>query len=391
MQKFGNWEPLGPLGEGGQSEVRLVRRSERTIQRAKSLEKLRILHGQGFNDSTAQEFADAIADVARKDVADELAAQKLFNKTRPKGAAASDRLHCEIAVLSKNKGGLPKLLSSSEDDKWIVTEFFELGTVEKSIARYRGDAVGALKAFRSLLVTMAFSLHSEMIVHRDIKPANVFLGNNGTLIPGDFGIVFLPDHPRLTFTGESVGPSDYMPPWADTGMRVEDIRPSFDVYMLGKLLWCMVAGRLRLFREDQRDPQFDVEGMFPNTPYIHLINPILDKCVVRYEKDCAPSAKELLAVVDDAIKLIDQNTVMFMRGGRLVFPCRVCGKGYYSSDPGHVMHARYNDVGQQQNTIRLRLFTCTVCAHQEFFAPNFPEEAFSKNFKPWAPDAEKWK
>lgn len=391
MEKFGNWEPLGDLGEGGQSQVRLVRRPERTIHRAKSLEKLRILSGQGFSDSTAQEFADAIVDVSRKDEPGELAAQKLFNKTRPKGAPAADRLHCEIAVLNKKKPGLPKLLEASESDKWIVTEFFELGTVENSISRFRGDAAGALKAFRSLLVTMAYSVHSENIVHRDIKPANVFLGSNGTLIPGDFGIVFLPDHPRLTFTGESVGPSDYMPPWADTGMRVEDIRPSFDVYMLGKLLWCMVAGRLKLFREDQRISPYNVEEMFPNSSYIHLINPILDKCVVRYEKDCAPTAKELLAVVDDAIRLIDQNTAMFMRGGRLVFPCRVCGKGHYFPDPGYVMHTRYNDAGQTVSTIRLRLFTCTVCAHQEFFAPNFPEEAFSKNFKPWAPDAEKWK
>ncbi len=31
----------------------------------------------------------------------------------------------------------------------------------------------------------------------------------------------------------------YMPPWADIGGRLEKIDSNFDVYMLGKLLWCM--------------------------------------------------------------------------------------------------------------------------------------------------------
>ena len=39
-----------------------------------------------------------------------------------------------------------------------------------------------------------------------------------------------------------------MPGWA-MGMRLDEVRPSFDVFGLGKLLWAMVSGRSRLLGE----------------------------------------------------------------------------------------------------------------------------------------------
>jgi hypothetical protein len=45
-----------------------------------------------------------------------------------------------------------------------------------------------------------------------------------------------------------------MPQWGDLGERLEHVQPNFDVYMLGKLLWCMVSGRLKLPREYHKKP-----------------------------------------------------------------------------------------------------------------------------------------
>jgi hypothetical protein len=41
---------------------------------------------------------------------------------------------------------------------------------------------------------------------------------------------------RPTEFGERVGPQDYMAPWLDIGEMVDEVNPSSDVYMLGKLL-----------------------------------------------------------------------------------------------------------------------------------------------------------
>jgi serine/threonine-protein kinase len=179
-------------------------------------------------------------------------------------------------VLAQNRRGLPRLLDSNESQRWVSTEFLPGGTLEDHLLRFKGDALHSLVAFRDLVETVA-SLHLENIYHRDIKPANIFIGVDGRLILGDFGIAFLPDQPeRLTFTNESVGPRDYRPPWAEVEERLDQVSGHFDVYMLGKLLWCMVAGRLKLVREWHMRPEYDLTVKFPANPQMYMINAILE-------------------------------------------------------------------------------------------------------------------
>ena len=139
-----------------------------------------------------------------------------------------------------------------------MTEYCDGGPLENHLPTFRGNAKVALTSFRSLVETVV-RLHREKIVHRDIKPQNIFVRDRYQLILGDFGVVFLPNRPhRLTTKNESVGPYDYMPQWAALGERLETVEPNFDVYMLGKVLWCMVSGRLRLPREYHHRPEFDL-------------------------------------------------------------------------------------------------------------------------------------
>jgi serine/threonine protein kinase len=105
------------------------------------------------------------------------------------------------------------------------------GTLEDKPTAFKGDAFSALKAIRPVVAALS-RLHKDKMVLRDIKPANVFFENN-CLVLGDFGIAFSPTHvDRITTPNERVGPRDYMPGWANIGMRFEDVEPNFDVYML---------------------------------------------------------------------------------------------------------------------------------------------------------------
>jgi serine/threonine protein kinase len=325
-----DWEEVEPLGRGGQSEVFLVRNSERIAQRKKHLEKLKELAGQGFNDERAYQFAEAMMGYGREDKTCELGALKIYN---PRAAGpdaekqALERLRIEITVLGQNRPGLPRLLDSNEGARWIVTQYLPGGTLEDRVLTYKGNPLLCLTDFQPLVETVA-ALHKENVFHRDIKPANVFTGNKGNLILGDFGIAFLPDRPeRLTFLNESVGPRHYMPPWAETEERLEDVGGNFDVYMLGKLLWCMAAGRLRLIREWHRRPEFDLTAKFPNDPHMHAINAILDKCLQDDPKKCLPVAGELLMVVNEHLSVMRRGGQMLSEG--VPRPCRICGKGFY--------------------------------------------------------------
>jgi serine/threonine protein kinase len=377
-----DWEEMRPLGKGGQSEVFLVRNSARIAERKKHLDKLMELSGQGFNEIRAQQFTEATLGYGREESPSELGALKVYNP-RAAGVAAEqqalDRLNIEIEVLTQNRRGLPKLLDFNKRHQWIVTEYFPGRTLEDDLLRFTGNPLLSLTAFRSLVETVA-ALHKDKIFHRDIKPANVFIGSDGGLILGDFGIAFLPNLPeRVTFTHESVGPRDYMPPWAETEDRLEKVDGNFDVYELGKLLWCMVAGRLKLIREWYKRSEFDLTVKFQNDPQMHMINAILDKCLHETPDKCLPSAGELLLVVDDHLSVM-------RRGGQMVRdgvprPCRVCGKGFYEpfgGTPGlsnqtlilqfgSASTPNYTASWRQEGVLYLRHLVCNYCGNIELF------------------------
>ncbi|MGH9342819.1 MAG: protein kinase domain-containing protein [Terriglobia bacterium] len=280
---------------------------------------------------------------------------------------AAERLRNEIAVLSQDRAGLPTLLDSNLAGRWIVTEYFHQGTLEHHPTKYEGEAIGALKAFRSLVQTVA-SLHKDGYVHRDIEPGNIFVRNDDDLVLGDFGIVYVPTMTeRVTQTGERVGLRDFMPSWGDLGERLERVHANFDVYMLGKLLWCMIAGRLKLPREYHKRTGFDLAELFPSSPEMHIINSILDRCVVEDPNRCLESAQQLLLIVDESLAILG-------RGGQLLSDgvsrhCRVCGKGRYK-----VQSRSRGVVGDPKVTLNMAgmpipvsIYICDSCGHVQLF------------------------
>lgn len=340
------------------------------MEAAKIIER----HAGRVSLEQARAFATAISESAREDRPSELGALKKFKKRGEDAEAEKevlDRLKHEIQVLKQRRPGLLKLLAASEDERWIITEYQPNGTLENHPFRFRGKPSLALRAFRPLVQAVA-GLHSEDIVHRDIKPANVFFGNENDLILGDFGIVYLPGQPeRVTRTDERVGPHDYMPLWADLGERLEKVEPNFDVYMLGKLLWCMVAGKLKLPRECYRESGFDLTQLFPDDPHTHVINSILEKCLVEKAKDCLPNAAELLSLVERNLRMIDRDGRLL--GEKIPRPCRICGIGHYKlktlhrDTPAVILRLWHGGGLADISTLLVRVFICDYCGHTEFF------------------------
>jgi serine/threonine protein kinase len=378
MDDQADWEQIIRLGGGGQSDVFLARCPERSRARNNALSQIGSAENSNYTTTAdnrskiTKAFADAIVEYTRPDRPSELGALKMF-KLRDSGPEGEEqaigRLKQEILVLGQNWSGLPKLLDSNEAERWIVTEYFSGKTLEDHHSKYKGNAVLALKAFLSLVKTVA-NLHKDDIVHRDIKPANVFIRSDEELVLGDFGIVYLPDQPkRMARTNESVGPHDYMPPWADIGGRLVNVDARFDVYMLGKLLWCMVSGRLFLQREWFRDPENDLTMMFREDPHMYMVNTILEKCVVERQNECLSSAADLMLIVGAFVSTLEQGGQLLNDG--VPRPCHVCGYGKY--------HEEISGAGKPMSSMRLWIggsdtvnlgvqpYVCDQCGHIEFF------------------------
>ena len=88
-----------------------------------------------------------------------------------------------------------------------------------------------------------------------------------------------------------------MPGWA-FGMRMDQVKPNFDVFSLGQVLWSMISGKRFLRLWYHRHPDFDLQGLFPNNLAMGWAARILDKCIVEYERDSLNNASELLTEVD---------------------------------------------------------------------------------------------
>jgi serine/threonine protein kinase len=372
MTMVGEWEQLDPLGEGGQGKVYRARRPKRVREREDAVKA--IIENSPFGIYTVEErrakvdrFASAVWNYAHPDDSSELGALKIFkfDPDKAKASKALARFKNEITILRQDRPGLIRLLDCSENGGWMVTEFMRGGTIEQHPDTFKGDARRALKAFQSLVKTVV-SLHQEGTVHRDIKPANIFIGDDGNLVLGDFGIVFLLGQAeRPTVTDERVGSRDYMPPWADLGERLEDVSPDFDVYMLGKLLWCTVSGRLKLHREDFKRERFDLTVKFPNNPDMHAVNALLEKCIVSEQKDCLPSAHELLPLVEETVARLERGGQLLKDG--IPRPCRICGEGFYRPHEQRGLTLRIWRGGSDTFSMPIRPFICQSCHHIEFF------------------------
>ena len=181
----------------------------------------------------------------------------------------------------------------------------------------------------------------------------------------------MPERQRLTFDGETVGARDFIPLWGEEGNRLDHVKPDFDVYMLGKVLWCMVSGSSVLRRERFMKPDNDVTKLFPYDPHTYIINDILRNCVVEEQKDCFSSADDLLLVVDTYLEVIKQRGQLLNDG--IPRPCHVCGLGHYArqahdkNDPVYQLRIWNSGGANDISTFHTELFTCDKCGHIEFF------------------------
>ena len=370
-QRYGKWEVIEFIDQGGQGRVyraRDVSGSVAALGRNRDLENAIAIFSSISADEEREQAASHLVEVIRavvRETAAPIGALKVLLPVEEGVAedeeAALERMKAELSALeSVDHPALVKVLDSNLDERWFVMEFLEGGTLSKHLDRYRGRVLEALTAFRPVVDAVA-ALHAKDIVHRDIKPDNIFVASDGRLVLADCGLAFrIENQDRLTRTFENVGTRDFQPAWS-MGMRLADVRPTFDVFGLAKVLWAMLSGipKFLLWYFDR--PAHDLRKMFPGERAIPFVHEVLRKCIVEDESGMElRDASELLAEVDAAIAAVSQGHQVPGRNAKM--RCRFCGTGRYEQVD------TFELVGSVHTEYERQDFLCSHCGHVETFS-----------------------
>ena len=380
MTRYGTWEVIKELGGGGQGNVYLAKDTQRADSTEgrledikKDISRLASMQTHHTQVEMGKLIVEAIDCLASKHVdASALGAVKVLHQPRVKEGyeKAKERMKREVEALSRiTHPNILKIYDCNTEEGWFVGEYHHRGPLSHQQSLFQADMLRALEAFYPLVEGVAM-LHSNGIVHRDIKPQNVFLSTDTRLVLGDLGIVFFSDsaRTRITDSYESVGSTDWMPQWA-MGMRIEEVRPTFDVFSLGKLLWSMLSGRNFLRLWYLHDTQFELERMFPRDESILWARTILDKCIVEHETDCLQDAGRLLVLVSDALGAVKRHAQVVANG--VLRRCEICSLGQYESIADENQAAIRNFGLGPTGSSTFKVFTCSHCGHvQIFHIPN---------------------
>lgn len=125
---------------------------------------------------------------------------------------------------------------------WFAMEYVEGESVQKRL-----DRMGKLPPMEALAICMhvvaglSYGWKKAQLIHRDIKPDNVFLSNDGEVKLGDLGLAkSVSQENSLTMTGASMGTPLYISPEQTEGRK--DVTFSTDIYSLGCTLFHLISG-----------------------------------------------------------------------------------------------------------------------------------------------------
>ena len=202
MRRFGDYEILGVLGEGGVGRVYRARHAhlERDVA-------LKVLGPRALSDPTAR-----------------------------RRFARESAIACEL-----RHDHLVKTLDAGTVDgvSFIAMELLDGDTLDRVLQR-AGRLDWATAASLVMPVADALALlHGQGILHRDVKPSNIMVGPDGTVRLLDLGLARHVDATRFTGQDEVVGTLLYCAPELFEGGPCTN---ATDLWSLGCVLFDLIAG-----------------------------------------------------------------------------------------------------------------------------------------------------
>ena len=210
--RFGAYEVLGVLGEGGMGRVYLAARADQQYQRKVAIKTLRA------------------------------------NPLEPRREEMLARFELERQALAQlEHPNIARLYDAGRDDSgdpYLVLEHVDGAPIDAYCDQHLLGVEARLELFLEVCRAVE-AAHRNLLVHRDLKPSNILVRKGGQPVLLDFGIAKLLDPGRkgellLTRPGSRPMTPGYASP---EQVRGEPITTASDVYSLGVLLYELLAGR----------------------------------------------------------------------------------------------------------------------------------------------------
>ena len=211
-------------------------------------------------------------------------------------------------------------LHKVDDIHFIAMQYVEGRNVRELVAGRPLDLRRALSI--AIQVTSALAAaHARGIVHRDIKARNVMVTRSGHVKVLDFGLAKLIEptteqssDPQLTEVGVPYGTSTYAAPEQAQGLPVDH---RADIFSTGVLLYEMLAGTWPFRGKTALDVRYAVVYHMPkpiaeargeDSPWLHRLQPILDKALAKQPGDRYQRIEDLQNDLQEVMREIELDS-----------------------------------------------------------------------------------
>lgn len=295
----GRYEDLGEIARGSFGEVRRVR--DTLLDRVVAMKVLRAEHADV--DHVRQRFLTEVRITAQLQHPGIVA-------VHDRGELPDGRLWFTMKEI---RG---RTLSDVIDELHSVSNEHTFGTTTSGWTFRR-----LVDAFSRIVQAVAYA-HECGIVHRDLKPENLMVGEFGEVLVMDWGLarrVGLAEHhkgasfhneqaPGLTQHGDILGTPAYMSPEQARGALALH-GPASDVYALGAVLYCLLAGKPPYEGTSSRDVLMAVLTQsptpLPQVAHVPVPDALRDICERAMRRNIAERYPNAAAMWDELVAWLD--------------------------------------------------------------------------------------
>lgn len=279
-KKYGEWPALEKIGDGGQGVVYKTKGQDGKVY------AIKVVKVKSNNKKKLQRIKQEILIIKQLDNAPNI-----------------------IKIYDDNISDLDEQ-SSMTQEIWYVMDYAGYGSLQHNDF-YLNDVELGLKLFLEILKGVD-AAHKAHVIHRDLKPENILLyPTQRSASISDFGLGLLKDdnRERITDPDEVLGPKHFMPP--EQHKNPSGANEKSDIYSLGKILYYILTGKGKVFREEIGDIASDFTGAKQYLPLVQ--EKLLNRMVATDPKNRFDSVGEIIEDVTTIIDVMSRNTQRFIQ------------------------------------------------------------------------------